>query len=172
MVSRVLLDAPDGCAVCGGAGFVLHGLWPENTDGTYPEDCSTAPGPSDPSAYKDIYPDAGLLAHEWAKHGTCSGLAADAYFQAERTAKAALRIPENLAGKQTPAQETPAQILGSFAQANSGYPVGDFALRCGNNRLTAGQVCLDKNSKAMSCPAVRSCRANMVQITAPGAAKE
>src|SRR5579859_4381594 len=53
--------------------FVLHGLWPQNFDGTYPENCSGAPGPADPSSFSDVYPDAGLLQHEWKTHGTCSG---------------------------------------------------------------------------------------------------
>src|ERR1700742_3637631 len=35
--------------------FVLHVLWPQNTDGTYPQNCSTSPGPADPSQYSDIY---------------------------------------------------------------------------------------------------------------------
>ena len=150
-------------------GFVLHGLWPENTNGTYPENCSNAPGPSNPGQYSDLYPDLGLLEHEWQTHGTCSGLAADAYFTLERQAVQSIHIPAALASKNTPAQETPGALLGSFAQANAGDPVGDFALSCGNNRLTAVQVCLDKNLHAMSCASVRSCAANVVKITAPGA---
>src|SRR5437763_15696110 len=54
--------------------FVLHGLWPQNRDGSYPQNCSSAPGPADPSQYSELYPDPSLLRHEWAKHGTCSGL--------------------------------------------------------------------------------------------------
>src|SRR3981189_481975 len=54
--------------------FVLHGLWPQNNNGTYPENCSTEPGPRNPAAYSDIYPDPGLLNHEWRTHGTCSSL--------------------------------------------------------------------------------------------------
>ncbi|HEY8997238.1 MAG TPA: hypothetical protein VIM60_05040, partial [Edaphobacter sp.] len=52
--------------------FVLHGLWPQRTNGGYPQNCSTAPGPRDPAQYKDIYPDQSLLQHEWKTHGTCS----------------------------------------------------------------------------------------------------
>ena len=166
------LTHPSDVQCAAAPGFVLHGLWPENTDGTYPEDCSNAPGPSDPGAYKDIYPDQSLLEHEWTTHGTCSGLAPDAYFQLERQAKQSVKVPAVLAGKSTPAQETPAQILGSFAQANAGDPVGDFALSCGNNRLTAVQVCLDKNLKAISCSAVKTCGATVVKITAPGATSD
>ena len=71
-------------------------MWPENTDGTYPEDCSTAPGPSDPAQYADLYPEAGLLEHEWKTHGTCSGLAADAFFTQVRAADHAVVLPTTL----------------------------------------------------------------------------
>src|SRR5271168_2887119 len=55
-------------------GFVVHGLWPQYAQGGYPENCSSAPGLSSPSEMADLMPDAGLVAHEWSTHGTCSGL--------------------------------------------------------------------------------------------------
>jgi ribonuclease T2 len=77
--------------------FVLHGLWPQNTNGGYPQNCSTDPGPRDPSTYTDIYPDPGLLRHEWRTHGTCSGLSPDAFFTLARNAYKAVAIPPTLA---------------------------------------------------------------------------
>jgi ribonuclease I len=82
---------PDAAECASHFTFVLHGLWPQNNDGTYPENCSNAPGPTDPSAFKDIYPDPGLLEHEWRAHGTCSGLDAGAFFTTARTAVHSMR---------------------------------------------------------------------------------
>jgi ribonuclease T2 len=89
--------------------LVLHGLWPENRKpGAYPRDC--------PAARLDLAPAlAGELArhmpgmasnlheHEWRKHGGCSGLGDDEYFQhaldLARTLDAALgRTLTTLAG--------------------------------------------------------------------------
>jgi len=152
--------------------FVLHGLWPQNNDGTYPEDCSNAPGPANPGQYSDIYPDAGLLAHEWTTHGTCSGLAADAYFQLERQAVHSVAVPKQLSALQSQIQLTPAQIVADFTQANPGVAAGDVAVSCGNNRLTAVEVCLTKDLKAESCSSVKTCRANVVKVTPPGATSD
>jgi ribonuclease T2 len=149
-------------------GFVLHGLWPENTDGSYPENCSNAPGPSDPQAFRDILPDMHLLEHEWTTHGTCSGLGPDAYFSEARQALRSVAVPRDLQHVSSELQLTPAQILGDFAQANPGLSQDSFALSCGNNRLTAVEVCLTKDLKATSCSGVRSCRANVVKVTPEG----
>jgi len=171
--------SPEYCVTHSGAAecaahpaFVLHGLWPQNNDGTYPEDCSNAPGPANPGQYSDLYPDAGLLAHEWATHGTCSGLAADAYFQLERQAVHSIAVPKQLAALQNQIQLTPAQIVADFTQANPGVAAGDIAVSCGNNRLTAVEVCLTKDLKAESCSGVKTCRANVVKITPPGATSD
>lgn len=153
------------CAVH--ANFILHGLWPQNDNGTYPENCSNDPGPADPTQYKDIYLDQGLLAHEWKTHGTCSGLNADNFFNAARTAFHSVAIPHALSGLTAQISLPPEQILGDFTAANPNIPRASLALSCGNNYLTAIEVCLDKSLHPIACPSVRSCRANTVRIPPP-----
>jgi ribonuclease T2 len=147
--------------------FVLHGLWPQNNDGTYPESCSNSPGPANPSAYKDIYPDEALLAHEWKKHGTCSGLDADAFLSTARSAYRSVRIPPEFASLTHQGSASPDVILGLFIQYNPAIPRASLALDCGHNYLTAVEVCLDKGMHPTACSGLRSCRANVVRIPPP-----
>ena len=147
--------------------FVLHGLWPENNDGTYPENCSNAAGPENPAQYSDLYPDAGLLQHEWKTHGTCSGLSGDEFFATARAAYESVKIPSALAKLKTQTSMQPEQILDLFTQTNPLIPRASFALSCGHNFLTAVEICLDKSLHPVPCSGVQSCRANTVRIPAP-----
>jgi ribonuclease T2 len=64
--------------------FTLHGLWPNNNDGTYPENCNSPAGKFDPKQINSILSDLNTYwtdfkqdqpnfwAHEWNKHGTCA----------------------------------------------------------------------------------------------------
>lgn len=149
------------------AAFVLHGLWPQNNDGTYPEKCSNAPGPADPATYQDIYPDQGLLEHEWSTHGTCSGLSADDFLRNARAAYRSVAIPAELTSLERQVSMPPEHILGLFTEANPAVPRDSMALSCGNNYLTAVELCLDKGLHPIACPSVRSCRAKMVRIPPP-----
>lgn len=157
-------DAPE-CARH--ATFVLHGLWPQNSDGGYPQDCSNAPGPADPAQYSDIYPDAGLLEHEWHTHGTCSGLSADGFFTTARAAFDSFTIPPRLAQLDTQTSLTPDQILSLVTASNPSIPASSLVLSCGNNYLTAVEVCLDKQLHPVACGPVHSCRARVVRIPPP-----
>jgi ribonuclease T2 len=147
--------------------FVMHGLWPENNDGTYPENCPDALGPANPGQYSDLYPDAGLLEHEWRTHGTCTGLSADAFFAAARTAFQSVKIPPVLKNLTAETSMTPEEILSLFTDSNPGIPRSSLVLSCGHNYLTAVEVCLDKGLHPAPCKGVRSCRANTVRIPAP-----
>lgn len=149
------------------AAFVLHGLWPQNTDGTYPQDCSNAPGPTNPAEYSDIYPDRSLLEHEWRTHGTCSGLSPDAFFQTARAAFQSVKIPPTLAELQNQISMKPGQILDLVQQSNPSISQQSLALSCGNNYLTAVEVCMDKQLHPVACGPIRSCRAQTVRIPPP-----
>jgi ribonuclease T2 len=93
------LDATDFAA----SNLVLHGLWPSDALAEEPAYCGVAAGEratdesgqwcelpppgadhATESALQDLMPGAAscLDRHEWLKHGTCSGLDADAYFAA------------------------------------------------------------------------------------------
>jgi ribonuclease T2 len=147
--------------------FVLHGLWPQNYDGTYPENCSAAPGPSDPAAYKDIYPDQGLLEHEWRTHGTCSGLSADAFLSTARAAYQSVTVPAKLRNLTRQTSMSPNQIMNLFMEDNPRIPRESLAVSCGNNYLTAVEICLDKSLKPVQCGPLRSCRAITIRVPPP-----
>jgi ribonuclease T2 len=147
--------------------FVLHGLWPQNTNGGYPENCSNAPGPSDPSTFSDIYPDQGLLQHEWQTHGTCSGLSANDFFTTARTAYRSVAIPPALSNLSSQTSMPPDTIVSLFTRANPSLSSESVAISCGHNFLTAVEVCLDKALHPIACGPIRSCRANTVRIPPP-----
>jgi ribonuclease T2 len=164
--------SPEFCATHGDSpecgrnlGFVVHGLWPQDTNGDYPQHCSDAPGPANPQADTDIMPTASLVQHEWETHGTCSGLGANDYFAAIHKAYAAVKVPANIGAGEDAGGVTPDDLLARFATANPSYPPGSFALSCGNNRLTAVEICLSKDLHPEPCQGVRSCRANVVKVT-------
>lgn len=72
---------------CGGRngrfGLILHGLWPEGRGGNDPQWCAAgaAPSPALVRRHLCMTPSARLLAHEWAKHGSCMARRPDTYFR-------------------------------------------------------------------------------------------
>ena len=74
--------------------FVVHGLWPQYERG-FPDYCQR-PSPrldrNIMTSMLDLMPAPGLIFNEWDKHGTCSGLAARAYFETIRKARSAVKI--------------------------------------------------------------------------------
>ncbi|MGI4978774.1 MAG: ribonuclease T2 family protein [Janthinobacterium lividum] len=144
--------------------FVLHGLWPQNFDGTYPGTCSDRPGPQHPERYLDLTPDLSLIKHEWAKHGTCTTLSPDAFFSTARQAYTAVTVPDTFKHVDAQIMLKPDDILAMFYQANPSFPQGSFALSCGRNTLTAIEACFSRDLKPIACQNIRTCRANVVKV--------
>ena len=65
-------------------GFVVHGLWPEGSGGgNSPQWCAPAVQPSPETVRRNLCmtPVPYLIAHEWAKHGSCIAASPDDYFR-------------------------------------------------------------------------------------------
>lgn len=162
-----LLDMPWGPEFCSIAdtspqckpqrSFVLHGLWPQNNDGSYPVFCSHEAGPLNPRENLDITPDLQLLAHEWSKHGTCSDQGPRRFFQMEREAFTSIDVPLAFDRIDHEVSMSPAQILDLFYTANPQLPRGSLAVSCHQERFTAIEACFTTSLKPMPCLGLHSC---------------
>jgi ribonuclease T2 len=166
--------SPEFCSIQGTSpecaahtGFILHGLWTQNNDGTYPVFCSEESAPANLAQNLDITPDLSLLRHEWAKHGTCSSVGPQRFFALEHKAFHSLKIPAQFEHIDQEVSMTPNAIRDLFAQANPDFPRGSILLSCGRNHLTAIEACFSKDLKPIACQGLRTCHANSVKITPP-----
>ena len=176
-----LLDMPWGAAFCSSIkdvstrcqpqpGFVVHGLWPQNNNGTWPQFCSQTPPPADLSSNLDITPDLNLLQHEWAKHGTCSGLGGDAFFAAEHTAFRQIATPMALIESTANRTFTPLYLLNMFYVTNPGFPPGSFSLSCAQGHVLAVEACFSKSLQPIACQGLTPCNEQAVTFDFPGQA--
>jgi ribonuclease T2 len=108
----------------------------------------------------DLMPAPHLIFNEWDKHGTCSGLAARAYFDLVRKARAVVKIPPEYVDLQEPLSVTPAGVEGAFVKANPELTPDGMAIGCDKKRLTEVRICLSKELKFRDCGEIarRSCR--------------
>jgi ribonuclease T2 len=160
-----------GGAQCGARpySFVVHGLWPQYERG-YPENCMR---PS-PRLYHgivddmlDLMPAPRLIYNEWDKHGTCSGLSAQAYFDTIRKARAAIKIPPDYANLQAPLTVATDAVRDAFVKANDGLTPGGIAVQCSRRRLSEVRICLTKDLKFRDCPEVARDACPLDQVTMP-----
>jgi ribonuclease T2 len=142
--------------------FVVHGLWPQYERG-FPRDCQV-PSPrlnrEIMTSMLDLMPAPRLVYHEWDQHGTCSGLAAQAYFDLVRKARDAVKIPEAYAAPKATLTVSPAEVEEAFVKTNPGLSRAAVAVTCGGTRLSEVRVCLSKDLKFRDCGEVdrRACK--------------
>ena len=176
-----LLDMPWGPDFCSIAdvssqcmpqrSFVVHGLWPQNNDGSYPVFCSNESGPVNPRENLDITPDLHLLAHEWEKHGTCSARGPQRFFQMEREAFTSIRKSLGFDRIDHETTMSPAQILDLFYKANPQLPEGSLVVSCREDHFTAVGACFTTSLKPMACLGLHSCTKPLLKV-APVPAKK
>lgn len=148
--------------------FVVHGLWPQYERG-FPQNCIN-PAPFIPEStiqsVLPLMPARGLIIHEWRTHGTCSGLNADEYFDAMRTARKRVIIPERFGRMDDYTMVSPAEVEDAFVAANKNLKPDMIAVTCDNRRLHEVRICMSRDFEFRSCPDVdrRACRTPRVTM--------
>ena len=146
--------------------FVVHGLWPQYEKG-FPEFCQQ-PAPrldrNIVASMLDLMPAPRLIFNEWDRHGTCSGLSPNAYFETVRKARALVKIPEAYIALSAPLTVTPDEVEEAFVKANPGLTPDAIAVTCDRRRLSEVRICLSKDFHFLACPEIdaRACRREQV----------
>lgn len=137
--------------------FVVHGLWPQYRKGR-PEYCPTEETwiPDDQIAEMlPIMPSKRLIIHEWKKHGTCSDLSMDDYFDLTKTLFARVRIPARYLSPLAPVRIAPAQIVADFVRTNRGLAPDMISLVCTSDakevRLAELRICFSRAGRFLQC---------------------
>lgn len=160
---------PQQCGASKPYGFIVHGLWPQNEHGA-PENCAGAgTQPVDRAilqSLRDVMPSASLARHEWSKHGTCSGLSQQDYFNALLAAKSRIFIPNIFSQQISGRSVSPTEVERAFVSANAGMSDNGIAAACDGHYLTEVRICLTKNLRFRACDEVdrNSCRARSVEM--------
>ncbi len=156
------------CARARPFSFVIHGLWPQYERG-WPSYCQTGRHPpSQPQirAMLDVMPSRPLIAHQWRKHGSCSGLDGDAYLSLTRKALERIKIPEPYRRITRYTRVSPKQIEQDFINANPGLKPAMMAVTCKRRRLRDVRICLDKSLDFRPCIEVdaNACRTSRIVL--------
>ena len=162
------------CAADAGAGWLVHGLWPQHDNGGWPEFCASphpAPRATLLEGMVDIMGDAGLAAYQWRKHGSCTGLDPAQYFAQTRAAFTALEFPEVLGPGRMLAdsgqRHAPEAVLAAFHRANPAFTSDSMVLTCRDGKAQDIRLCLTNEGAPRTCDAAllaRSCRARQVTL--------
>src|SRR3954454_12438678 len=146
--------------------FVVHGLWTKYDRG-FPEFCQV-PAPrldrNIVSSMLDLMPAPRLIFQQWDKHGTCSGLSPNAYFETVRKVRAVVKIPPEFVGPSEILTVSPDEVEEAFVKANPGLARDAIAVTCDSRRLSEVRICVGKDLRFHSCPDIdaRACRRDKI----------
>lgn len=158
------------CAPAADRAFVVHGLWP-NAPGAEPSYCDASGTPSrgDVEAMLDIMPSRSLVAYQWRKHGTCSGLSPQEYFTTVRRAFARVTIPGGLVAPASDIEVRPEVLREAFRRANPDLGEDAIYVRCRGGQLDEVRICMTTGLDFTACPDVgrQRCRSRLIDVPAP-----
>lgn len=145
------------CALGRRYAFVVHGLWPQYAQG-WPEFCDTREGWVSEENIEEmlpVMPSRRLVIHEWKKHGSCSGLGQDGYFDLTQELFEKVRIPARFISPNDAVVTTPGEIVNDFIKTNKNLQPEMVSVHCNSRgertRLTELRICFDLDGAFMAC---------------------
>lgn len=153
-----------------GYGFVLHGLWPQYARGGWPASClpQSRLSAEDVAKGMSLFVTEKLLKHEWAKHGTCSGVDASEYLDKTDTALGVVQVPQAFEPFNVPGPLAARDIEALFRESNPSMGRHGMAVICKGKVLSEVRVCLSKELRFTGCPqSIKTqCRTGELRIPA------
>lgn len=149
-------------------GWILHGLWPQYESG-YPEYCRSSyrpPSRGDTAAMADIMGTSGLAWHQWRKHGVCSGLSPDDYYDLSREAYGQITRPEIFRQLENPITLPAKVVEEAFIRDNPTLMPDHITITCREGYIQEARICLDRNLAPRLCgdDVVRDCTLDDAQF--------
>ena len=151
--------------------FIMHGLWPQYENG-FPLECDTPHSPPDRRTVDTVTaatPDKGLIRHQWRRHGTCSGMSAEAYFADAMAAWDKVRQPELTPLRRRDGSMPWSAVEKAFLEVNPRFSADSVTVKCKRGRLSEVRICLTKDLQSRACgrDVVRDCRDDGLEVPAP-----
>lgn len=141
------------CDAGTGFGWTLHGLWPQYEDG-WPSYCNTNarnPARADTAEQSSLFGTSGLAWHQWNKHGRCTGLSADDYYDLSRLAYDRVTRPE-IFRKLDRTYRFPASVVEeAFLETNPSLEADGVTVTCRDGFVREVRICLTRGLKPREC---------------------
>lgn len=142
-------------------GWTLHGLWPQFHRG-WPAYCPTShtpPSRAMTGEMVDIMGSSGLAWHQWKKHGTCSGLTAQAYFDLSRAAYERITRPAVFRKLDQPVKLPASVVEDAFLKENQTLAADTLTITCRGGHIHEARICLSKSLDPVPCgqDVIRDC---------------
>ena len=104
-------------------------------------------------AQTDVFGSSGLAWYQWQKHGRCSGLSAEEYYNAARAAFEMIEMPEILRRITDEMSLPPSVVEAAFLESNSDLTAGGITMTCKAGMIQEARICLTKDLELRECGA-------------------
>lgn len=154
--------------------FNVHGFWPQAGVGerelAYCDGDPLQLSADQQRRLRGVMSDTSQREYQWKKHGRCSGLPADVYFDKLAKQFLALKWPSQLQPRGRDALLERQAVLTALRQANPAFPERGIVLRCENKGrpplLQEIRLCFSANGQPRVCEQARSNCPSVIKVRA------